>query len=272
MSKKNTRVGKIIQKSEPKPYRLVKTGLKKTGRTVIICDHASNRVPKSLKNLGLSKKDLQKHVAWDPGTETIGRYMQKALGTPLVLASYSRLVVDLNRGHDNAECMRDESDGVKIPGNKGLTKAQGKQRLDEIFWPYHDVVDAEIEKFLRKKTIPLLMSIHSFTPVMKGFRRPWHIGVMWDRENPVARKLVSNLRKNNPKLTIGENEPYSLKGHGLGKDSIRRHAGKYKIPYIILEFRQDLVGTKAGALKFAKIFHDSVAPILADLKTYKRVK
>jgi predicted N-formylglutamate amidohydrolase len=261
---------KILRKGEPKPYRLVRTDLRKSSRTVIICDHASNCVPESLKNLGLARKVLQKHIAWDPGTETIGRYMQKALGTPLVLASYSRLVVDLNRGHDNDECMRDTSDGVKIPGNKGLSKAQGKRRLDEIFWPYHDAVDAEIERFLRKGTIPLLMSIHSFTPVMKGFKRPWHIGVMWNRERAIAKKLVALLRKNNPKLTIGENKPYSLKDAGLGKDSIRRHAGKYKIPHIVLEFRQDLVGTKAGALKFAKILHESAAPVLANLETCRR--
>lgn len=261
---------KVIQRGEPRAFRVVNAGGK--GKCVIVCDHASRRIPKSLANLGLSPKNRTRHIAWDPGTADIGLHLSGALDATLVLAEYSRLVVDLNRGHDNRDCMRAESDGVEIPGNKGLSARAKKQRLDEIFWPYHGEVDRRIEKLLKKGIAPVFISVHSFTPVMDGFRRPWHIGVMWNKNPGLAKKLVRNLRLNNPKLVIGENEPYSLKEKGLGRDSIRRHAEKYKIPYFIVEFRQDLVGTKRGALKFAKIFHESLAPILADPGTYRRQK
>lgn len=234
------------------------------GKCVIVCDHASNRVPKSLSNLGLKKADLQKHIAWDPGTEDIGRYLSQALDSVAVLASYSRLVVDLNRGEDHKECMRDTSDHIRIPGNIRLTAAERQQRLDEIFWPYHDRIEKELKRHTAKGAAPVLISIHSFTPKMDGFRRPWHIGVLWNREEKIARKLVRELRRNNPNLVIGENEPYSLKEANFMKNTISTHAESRGLPYVILEFRQDLVDTKKKAQKWAGIFLESLLPVLAD--------
>ncbi|MEZ0223989.1 MAG: N-formylglutamate amidohydrolase [Alphaproteobacteria bacterium] len=234
------------------------------GKCVIVCDHASNKVPKSLANLGLSKGDLQKHIAWDPGTEDIGRYLSKALDCVAVLASYSRLVVDLNRGEDHKECMRDTSDHIRIPGNVKLTAAARQQRLDEIFWPYHSRIEKELRRHTEKGVAPVLISIHSFTPEMDGFRRPWHIGVLWNREEKLARRLVKNLRRNNPDLVIGENEPYSLKEANFMKNTISTHAESNGLPYVILEFRQDLVDTKKKAQKWAGIFLESLLPVLAD--------
>ncbi len=261
---------KVLQKGEPKSFRTMNE--KGKGYCVIVCDHASNRVPKSLGNLGLSKKQLSQHIAWDPGTADIGKQLSKDIDSPVVLAEYSRLVVDLNRGHDNKDCMRDMSDDVFVPRNHKLTPQQKNQRLKEIFWTYHGEIDRQIERMLKKGVVPVLISVHSFTPVMKGFKRPWHIGVMWNKNPGISKRLAANLRRNNPKLNIGENVPYSLKDASIGKDTIERHAGKYKLPYIILEFRQDLVATKKGALKFAKIFHESLWPILADAKTYAKQK
>jgi predicted N-formylglutamate amidohydrolase len=258
---------KLLTSAEPPAVR-VENG-KGKGRCVIVCDHASNRIPKSLSGLGLSKADLQKHIAWDPGTEDIGRAVSKALDAAVVYASYSRLVVDLNRGHDSKECMRDTSDHVRIPGNAALTAAQKKQRLDELFWPYHARIEREVGRFTAKGIAPVLISIHSFTPEMDGFRRPWHIGVLWNREEKLARHLVRELRRNNPDLVIGENEPYSLKAVNFTKNTISTHAESKGLPYIILEFRQDLVDTKAKAKKWAGIFLESLQPVLADPALYK---
>ncbi len=257
---------KLMGAGEPPAVR-VENG-RGRAKCVIVCDHAANRVPRTLKDLGLSKAQLQQHIAWDPGTEDIGRYLSKALGATVVLASYSRLVVDLNRGHDHPELMRDTSDHVHIPGNVGLTAAQKKQRLDELFWPYHNEIDRQLKRFTSKGVAPVLISVHSFTPQMDGFRRPWHIGVLWNREEKIARALVKNLRRNSPDLVIGENEPYSLKAANFLKNTISTHAESKGLPYIILEFRQDLVNTKKKAEKWAEIFLESLRPILADKQLY----
>ncbi|HYD19272.1 MAG TPA: N-formylglutamate amidohydrolase [Patescibacteria group bacterium] len=259
--------GTIISRSEPAP--VVVENAKGKGKCVIVCDHASNLVPRSLNNLGLGKTELKKHIAWDPGTQDIGRYISAKMDAPLVLATYSRLVVDLNRGPDAPECMRPESDHIAIPGNENLSPGHKKQRLDEIFWPYHRAIDGQLQRFLDKGVAPLLLSLHSFTPQMDGFKRPWHIGVLWNKEEGIARRLVDSLRKNNPQIRVGENEPYSLKAANVTKNTVSTHAESRGLPYVIVEFRQDLVGTAAGARKWAGLFLKSLQPILDDPHLYR---
>lgn len=256
---------RLLRPKEAPPARIENP--KGRASCLIVCDHASNVIPLSLKDLGVSKADRQKHIAWDPGTEDIGRYLSKKLDAPAVFASYSRLVVDLNRGHDDIECMREIYDHIEVPGNKNLSDEQRAQRLDELFWPYHETIDAELRRFLSNGRVPMLLSIHSFTPEMDGFKRPWEIGILWNEEEGIARQLAENLRAQNPGMVVGENEPYSLKAYN--KNTINTHAEARGLPYVIVEFRQDLVGTKTGAEKWAKIFLEALQPILDDVGTYR---
>jgi predicted N-formylglutamate amidohydrolase len=252
----------LVARGEPPVVRVVNP--KGRGKYVIVCDHASNRVPRALNNLGLSKAELQKHIAWDPGTEDIGLHMSERMDATTVIAGYSRLVVDLNRGDDHPEIMRSTSDHVRIPGNVGLTPAQRRQRMETFFRPYHDEIARALKRFTAQGIAPALISIHSFTPEMDGFKRPWHIGVLWNRQEKLARALVKNLRRNNPDLVIGENEPYSLKATNFLKNTISTHAERRGLPYVIVEFRQDLVDTKKKAVKWADIFLDSLLPALSE--------
>ncbi len=258
---------RLIGSGEPPAFRV--ENAKGRGSCVIVCDHASNRVPKALGNLGLGRADLKKHIAWDPGTADIGRRLSKKLDAPVVLASYSRLVVDLNRGHNHADCMRGVSDHIRIPGNEKLTAAHKAQRVAEIFRPYHGAVDTQVRRFLGRGIPPLLLSIHSFTPEMDGFKRPWHIGVLWNKEEDIARQLIASLKENNPALRVGENEPYSLKSENFTKNTVSTHAESRGLPYVIVEFRQDLVDTAAKAAKWAGIFYASLEPLMADPGLYR---
>lgn len=242
---------------------------KGAGKCVIVCDHASNRIPKALNNLGLSPANLKKHIAWDPGTEDIGLHLSKALDVPVVISGYSRLVADLNRGHDSDECMREVYDKIKVPGNLALTPTEKFQRLDEIFWPYHRQIDLTLGRYLSRGIAPVLISVHSFTPVMDGYRRPWQIGILWNKEEELAMALVNRLRKDNPGLKVGENEPYSLKSTNFTKNTISTHAESRGLPYVIVEFRQDLVNTPRKAKEWAGIFLRSLKPILADPALYR---
>lgn len=264
--KQAIKAARVIGADEPAAFVLENP--EGTSAVLVVCDHANNRVPASLDNLGMSDEERDMHIAWDPGTQDIGRYLGRKLQAQVLLAQYSRLVVDLNRGHNHKECMRDVSDHVAVPGNRNLSPAARKQRLEEIYWPYHNEIDRLIDDRLSEGVIPLLMSIHSFTPRMDGFDRPWHIGVLWNREAGLARQLVENLRAQNPDIVVGENEPYSLIGHVGGKDTVQRHAEDRDLPYIIVEFRQDLVRTREGAEEWAEIFLKAVRPIIEDAATY----
>ncbi len=267
-AKKKTAVlpKRLLGVGEPAPFCIENP--KGKAQCVVVCDHASNRIPKVLGDLGLSKADREKHIAWDPGTEHIGRYLSEKLDAPAFFATYSRIVVDVNRGAGSSECMREVYDHVPVPGNTGLSRAAKKQRLDEIFWPYHKNLGALLQRFRKKKKIPAIVSIHSFTPEMDGYKRPWHIGVLWNKEDDIAMRLVDNLRAQNPGMIVGENEPYSLKAVNLSKNTIGTHAESAGLPYVIVEFRQDLVKTKRDAVKWGRIFLDALAPILADPSIY----
>lgn len=257
----------VLGKDEPPTARV--ENAKGAGKCVIVCDHASNRIPKALGTLGLSKTNLNKHIAWDPGTEDIGLHLSKALDAPAIISGYSRLVTDLNRGHDSDECMREVSDKVKIPGNVALTPTERTQRLDEIFWPYHRQVDLALRRYLERGVAPVLLSIHSFTPKMDGQRRPWQLGILWNKEEELAQSLIARLRRDNPGLKVGENEPYSLKSEHFTKNTVSTHAESRGLPYVIVEFRQDLVNTPKKAKNWAGIFLRSLKPLLADPALYK---
>lgn len=258
---------RLLQPGEPAAYRIENP--KGSAPVLIVCDHASNRVPKVLNDVGLSKADLEKHIAWDPGTENIGRYMSEKLDATAFFASYSRIVVDVNRGERSPECMREVSDHIHVPGNKNLSAAEKRQRLDEIFWPYHRALSTQIKGYLKKGIVPVIVSLHSFTPEMDGFKRPWHIGVLWNKEETIAMRLVENLRAQNPGMVVGENEPYTLKQANLSKNTIKTHAEDTGLPYVIVEFRQDLVATKRDAQKWGRIFLEALAPILMDEGIYR---
>lgn len=261
------RPARLLQPGEPAPFRIENAN--GSAPVLIVCDHASNRVPLALNNVGLSKADLQKHIAWDPGTEHIGQYMSEKLDATAFFATYSRIVVDVNRGERSPECMREVSDHIVVPGNQNLTAAQKRQRLDEIFFPYHRALTAQIKSYRKKGIVPLIVSLHSFTPEMDGFKRPWEIGVLWNKEEALARRVIENLRAQNPGMTVGENEPYTLKQANLSKNTIKTHAEDTGLPYIIVEFRQDLVGSKRDALKWGRIFLEAIAPILIDEEVYQ---
>jgi predicted N-formylglutamate amidohydrolase len=260
MAKPAAKQKKILAASEPPSYQVLNP--RGSGVGLIICDHSSNLVPRSLKGLGLEKSQLSRHIGWDIGTEDIGRYMSKALDMPLVLAGYSRLVVDLNRAPDHRECIIENSDHTKIPANIGLSKAAREKRLKEIFWPYQKQVGKQVDRFVKKKQTPLLLAVHSFTPEMNQVRRHWHIAVLWNRQEKIARKLIAEIRKNNPGILVGENEPYSLKNERFEGSTMWRHAEKRDLPYVFVEFRQDLVDTREKAAHWGDLFIQALKIVL----------
>ncbi len=264
------RKNKILSSQEPKPFRL--DNVKGTGSGVVICDHASNRVPASLKNLGLKKSDLARHIGWDIGAEDIGRHIARKLNMPAVFASYSRLVVDLNRAPLHRECVPEISDKVKIPANTGLTKKAWNQRLQEIYWPYQNEVGKQVDRLVKTKQTPLLLAVHSYTPVMGDVRRPWHLSLLWNKEEKIAKRLIAEIRKNNPSLLVGENEPYSLKGERFPDSTICRHAEARGLPYLFIEFRQDLINTKEKAIVWGDIFLQALGPVLEDVAAIRNKK
>jgi len=227
---------------------------------VLLCDHASNRIPAALDRLGLDDAARARHIAWDIGAAEVTRNLADLLDAPALLSGYSRLVVDCNRKLDDPTAMRQISDGTIVPGNRGLDANARTQRAAACYWPYHSAVAATIDRIATRGVVPAVISIHTCTPVMKDVERPWHIGVLSNTDRRMADLLIAELSRDTA-LSVGDNKPYSgLDPHGY---SIETHALPAGRPNVLLEIRQDLVDTQRGAERWATVVGVALQAIMA---------
>ncbi len=261
----NPEAAPLLAPDEPPAFELVNAAGK--ARFLLICDHASRRVPRALDGLGLEDWQLLRHIGWDIGAAEVARALASQLSAPLVLAGYSRLVIDVNRRLADPSSIPEVSDGVAVPGNKALSRAQAERRVAGLFEPYHAAVEAALARWTARALVPGLVSIHSFTPVFGGFERPWHIGVLWDRDPRIAVPLLAALGRLDG-VAVGDNEPYSArepKGY-----SVTAHAGSRGYPHVAIEIRQDLIDTRQGAALWAGRLAAALAPVLGQAAIYRQ--
>ena len=210
---------------------------------LVVCDHASRRIPRALGDLGLSQEQLSTHIAWDIGAAAVAGLLAEALDASLVLQNYSRLVIDCNRPLGAADSIPVVSDKISIEPNAHLNAAARAARVSEIFDPYHERISAMLDRLQK----PMLISVHSFVPVLGGVSRPWHIGVMYRRDVRLARVLLRLLSENED-LHIGDNAPYALDDTDY---TIPRHGECRGLPHVALELRQDLIADQPGQVLWA---------------------
>jgi predicted N-formylglutamate amidohydrolase len=216
---------------------------------ILLCDHAANAVPPGI-DLGLADADMARHIAWDPGARGVTLGLSDAFEAPAVLARFSRLVIDPNRGEDDPTLVMRLYDGTVIPGNRGVDAAERARRLDAYHRPYHAAVTAAIDRSLAQGVTPRLVSVHSFTPQLRGRApRPWHVGVLWDRDDRIAAPLLAALRSDD-ELVVGDNEPYTGRLEG---DCLWRHGTTRGLPHVLIEIRSDLIADAAGQRAWAAL-------------------
>jgi predicted N-formylglutamate amidohydrolase len=221
------------------PYHV--EGADRTSRWVITCDHASNRVPPDVGggDLGLPPADMARHIAYDVGAAGVARALAEALDAPVILSDFSRLVIDPNRGEDDPTLLMKVYDGSIIPANRHADAAEVERRLARYHRPYH-TRDRGADRVAR--TSPVVVAMHSFTPQFVGRPpRPWHVGVLYAGDTRLALPLLARLNAE-PDLCVGDNQPYS--GH-LPGDALDRHGVQTGLPHVLIEVRNDLIGTEA---------------------------
>lgn len=219
---------------------------------LLVGDHAGNAIPGRLGDLGLPIAERSRHIAWDIGVRGLGTRLAERLDARFIFQPYSRLVVDCNRARAAPDAIPATSDGTVIPGNAGLAEADKEARFAAIHEPYHQRIGAELARTDPDGLTPLV-SLHSFTPRMAGFDRPWHIGVLHDQgNNALALAMLAALRER-PDLVVGDNEPYRMDAIDY---SVPRHAYPAGRPYVELEIRQDLIETAAGQHHWAELIAD----------------
>jgi len=243
---------KLLAADEPLPVSVHKAEGKSP--FLLVADHAGNLIPRALGRLGVAETELRRHIAWDIGIAGLGRALSGALDATLIQQNYSRLVIDCNRPLEAETSIPDISEQTPIPGNAGVDDASKAARAGEIFWPYHERIEAELDRRQQTGRPVAVISLHSFTPVYKGAKRPWHAGVLYNRDKRFAHRLMTLLNAEEG-LFVGDNAPYFVSD--TSDYTIPVHAERRGLHYVLIEIRQDLIGDEAGqrawALRLARL-------------------
>lgn len=229
-----------------------------TGPVLFLCDHASNTLPAGLDHLGLDPALFETHIAYDIGAAQVTRALAAAYGAPALLGVWSRLLIDLNRGADDPTIVMKLSDGSLIPGNRHAGPDEVARRIATFHTPYHAAITRELD---RMGPDAVVISMHSFTPSWKGAPRKWEFGVLYDRDTRLAVPLMRRLEQAG--FTVGDNEPYT---GALEGDTLYKHGTQRGLPHVLIEMRQDLIGTPALAQEFAARLKPVLDMALADMK------
>ena len=224
---------------------------------LLICEHASNRLPTRYGTLGLGSVELESHIAWDPGALGVARELSRLIDAPLIHATVSRLVLDLNREPSAPDSIWTLSEHTTIPGNLDLDETERALRVREVYEAFHNAVDAFANARQAAGELRAVVSIHSFTPVYRDVQRPWQIGLIFDRDERFARSVEAGLRQD-PALIVGMNEPYSPADRVF--HTLERHAERRGLPPLMIEIRNDLIRTEDGQASWAH----RLAPLLRE--------
>lgn len=220
---------------------------------LLIGDHAGRAIPSALGTLGLGVEDRGRHIAIDIGVRELGLALGEHLQAPFLWQHFSRLVCDCNRDPAAPDWAAEISDGTAVAGNLGLGTEQRRQRYQEIFEPYHAAIADALEARSAGGVPTALIALHSFTPVMRGYARPWEIGILHAGQNDALALGVLKRLRAVPGLTVGDNEPYTMDGTDY---TVPRHAFVRGLPYVEFEVRQDILGTAAGVARMGRLLAD----------------
>ena len=233
---------------------------------LVVCDHAANKLPLRYGGLGLPREALERHIAYDIGAAWLARRLADRLGAPAVLSTFSRLLIDANRGGDDPTLVMRVSDGDLVPGNARIDAREIARRRDLYWAPYRSAIAATVQAMLASGEPPAILSVHSFTPHWRGQARPWKVGVLWDSDPRLSAPLIRALGAE-PDIgpgAVGDNEPYD---GGLPGDTINAVATARGLANALIEVRQDLIGERTAAEAWADRLARVVAPLIAPSTT-----
>lgn len=224
-------------------------------RWLITCDHATNFVPKDVNNgtLGLPQQDMERHIAYDIGAAGVSRHLADLLHGTAVMANFSRLVIDPNRGEHDPTLLMRIYDGSVIPGNRHAEAEEKERRLNALHRPYHD----KIHQTAARRGDTVIVAIHSFTPKLRGRpARPWEVAVLHSKDRRYSDPVLHRLLQE-PDLTVGDDQPYL---GDLPGDAMDRHGMGHNRPHVLIEIRNDLIMDDKGQTEWA----ERLAPVLED--------
>lgn len=249
----------------PAPYECINPG--GTSDMLILCDHATNMVPRDVAggDLGLTDAEMARHIAYDLGARGVALELARVLDATLVASRFSRLVIDPNRGEDDPTLVMRLYDGTIVPANRRIDAAEKARRLEAYHRPYHEAIDRQIDAMIASGRDPALISVHSYTPQLVGRPlRPWHVGVLFHHDDRLARPLLAQLGTR-PDLVVGANQPYSGQLEG---DTLSRHGTRRGLRHVLIELRHDVIATEPEQ----RLWAERLAPMLETAAGHARLE
>jgi predicted N-formylglutamate amidohydrolase len=216
---------------------------------VLVCDHASNRIPEQYRDLGLTLQQRLMHIAWDPGALAVAMRLTELLDAPLVQSTVSRLIIDCNRDHDAIDLVPVISERIDIAANVGIPKSERDFRIASYHAPFHGAIEALLDRRRDAGMQTILVTVHSFTPTYKDVARPWPIGLIHGTEERFTHALFAALKAEDPALNVGWNEPYSAR-NGVTY-TLEHHGDERGLDCTMIEIRHDEILETPGVTVWA---------------------
>lgn len=231
------------------------------GGVVLICEHAGQLVPESLGSLGLDSGAMAKHIAWDIGAAELSRALSRQLDAPLIMQRYSRLVFDCNRVMEAQDAIVEVSDDIPVPANQQLSQSDRQARFDLVYTPFERAIETVIEGSLQQGVRPVIVSIHSFTPVFKGQQRSLELGIIHDAADASFANLALDLAQQSGQTSVAINEPYAPQD-GV-THTIQLHGVRRNLSSVMFEVRNDLISDVPGQQLWAERLANLMTAALA---------
>ncbi len=248
----------LLTPDDPSPVELV--NVDSNVPILLLCEHAGQSIPEKLGTLGVSAEILNSHRGWDIGAEHVARRLADKLRAPLVIQRYSRLVIDANRRPDCDAAFPTVSDNALIPGNRELGPEARRARIEAIFTP----MDRAINRLFKRCERKACFSIHSFTPVLDGQRRPWNATFLSRYSTETADRLLASIAHARPELMLEINRPYQI---NVETDwFIPVHAEARNLPHALIEIRNDQLSDDDSKEEWADLLALAISDVLAELQ------
>jgi predicted N-formylglutamate amidohydrolase len=248
-------VEKPLGQNDTRPISVQVVNERGTHPVVLVCEHASAFIPEAYSNLGLVGDVLQSHISWDPGALDTAMALSSKLDAPLLHGTISRLIYDCNRPPNAPSAIPETSESTHIPGNRNLSSADRQERIDTVYRPFED----RLSRLLKARTNPILVTIHSFTPVYKGVERTVELGVLHADDARLADAMLSVASR----YRVERNVPYGPEDGVM--HTVERHAAPSGLLNVMIEIRNDLIAKPDDCTKMANYLADWLAQALTQV-------
>ncbi|MCK9503875.1 MAG: N-formylglutamate amidohydrolase [Porticoccaceae bacterium] len=179
---------------------------------IITCEHGGNRIPEQYRHLFLSCSELLKsHRGFDPGALVLARGFAKAFEAPLLSATVSRLLVDLNRSISHPRLHSHVIRSLPEPIRQGI--------VERHYLPYWRAAERMVSQGIAERRQVVHISCHSFTPELNAVVRSADIGLLYNPtragEKVLCGRWKAALKLIAPDIQVRRNYPYEGRNDGL---------------------------------------------------------